>query len=368
MRVKTLLCHTLKMKKKQAPQHLIPSPAATTRCLGHDHAEQAILESLRSGKMPHAWLLSGPKGIGKASFAYRIARFLLSRPDGGTANSLAINPGSPLINRIAHKNFPDLHVLEEPFINEEGKPVKELSVHMVRQIGHFLSLSASESPCRIVLIDSVDDMNASSANALLKLLEEPPPHAYLLLISHSPGKVLPTIRSRCRQLKMHIPPHQDAVEIIHHAAGSLPETEAQQLLHLAADAPGIALMLAEHNGLAFYQELLALLATLPALDMPMVLTFADSVASKDNDIRWQYFTHMLVRFMEMVIKYSVGDVPAHGIIDNERAIMERLAVQMPIATWLELWEKSRDMLEEVNRAHLDRRQAVMMVLQMLQGK
>jgi DNA polymerase III subunit delta' len=354
------------MKKKQAPEQLILSPAANTRFLGHDAAEHTILESLRSGKMPHAWLLSGPRGIGKATFAYRIARFLFSNTNT-QPESLDCNPASPIISRIAQKSYSDLLALEEPFVNDEGKPVKELSVHMVREIGKFLSLSASESPYRIIIIDSVDDMNTNAANALLKLLEEPPPHAYLFLISHSPGKVLPTIRSRCRQLKMQVPEHEHAVRIVQLATDTLTSTDAMKLLHLAGDAPGLAVTIAQHNGLALYTQLLECLATLPQLDMGKVLALAETLANKDNDARWQLFCLFYARFIETLIKRAVGDPCVTPVMDNELELIDRLAAKSSLEKWLELWENSNAMLEETNRAHLDRKQVVVLLFQMLKS-
>lgn len=352
------------MKKKQVLEQVTQSPRMTTHFLGHQAAEHTVLESVLSKKMPHAWLLSGPRGIGKATFAFRIARFLFSQPEQQGALSLDTDPSGSITHRIAQKSFTDLLVLEEPFINDDGKPVKELSVHMVREIGHFLRLSASESKHRIVIIDSVDDMNANAANALLKLLEEPPAHAYLFLISHSPGKVLPTLRSRCRQLKMQLPSHQEALRIVQLASEQITPADAATLLHLADQSPGLAVTLSQHHGIALYQQLLDIFATLPQLPMSKVFALAESLATKDNDIRWQLFSRFFTGLLEKAIKRLAGD-SVTTVMANELAVINMLAAKSPLDKWLELWEKSAAMLEEADRAHLDRKQIIILLFQQL---
>ena len=294
------------MKKKQASEQFISAASSTTVLFGHHSAEESILSSINSGKMPHALLLSGLKGIGKATFAYRIARFLFTNKNDHPS-TLDSDLNSPTLQRIAQKSFSDLLVLEEPFVDDKGKQVKELSIHMVREIAQFLRLSASESRYRIVIIDSVDDMNHNAANALLKLLEEPPAHAYLLLISHNPGKILPTIRSRCRQVKMQPPMHDEAVTIIQTASPGISLEEAEKLLLLSNGSPGIAVAFAQNDGLKLYTDILE---CLHSRDMVKILKLAESLTAKENDTRWEHFCHLIRYFMETLLKRLAGDPAA----------------------------------------------------------
>ena len=184
-----------------------PHPRATYTLSGHETQEAMLAEAL-GGRMHHAWLLSGPKGLGKASLAYRFARVALgARPvspsRGGSPGKrpLDVDPEDDIARKIAAQAHPDLFVLRRGY-NERGRPRREIAVDDARELGHFFSLAPSQGGMRVAIIDAVDDLNTNSANAILKTLEEPPPHSVLLLVCHAPGAALATIRSRCRRLAL----------------------------------------------------------------------------------------------------------------------------------------------------------------------
>lgn len=352
------------MKKKQAlPVMDTAHPRSTYSFFGHREAEAMVLDSYNSGRMPHAWLISGSKGIGKATFAYRLARFLLSHPQM-PATSLEVAENHPISRRITQKSAADLMVLEEPFLNDKGTQVKELPVSLVREMGQFLRLSSGESPYRIVIIDSVDDMNASSANALLKLLEEPPSHVYLLLISHNPGTILPTLRSRCRQLKLQPPTLEDASKILQLADPSITQEDSATLLQLASNSPGRAVIFAQHGALAIYRQMLAIIDRLPQMDAQKIISLGESLANKDNEIRWQIFSFLFLRFIHLLTKAAAGDAIS-AIHETEQATIQKLLAKSSLEKWLDLWEKSNHLIHEATRAHLDRKQICLLLFQTL---
>jgi DNA polymerase-3 subunit delta' len=181
-------------------------PRATTELFGHAAAEAALLAAYRSGRVPHAFLIAGPQGIGKATLAYRMARFVLAHPDPSSrpvqaASSLAITADDPVARRIVAQAQPDLLVLERTF-NDKGVLHKQIAVDDIRRTVTFFGSTAGEGGWRIAIVDAVDELNRAGANALLKVLEEPPERALLLLVSHSAARVLPTLRSRCRILTL----------------------------------------------------------------------------------------------------------------------------------------------------------------------
>src|SRR5580698_3758387 len=183
-----------------------PHPRQTHALVGHSAAEATLLNAYRSGRIPHAFLIVGPKGIGKATLAYRMARFVMAHPDPAApevqkAASLAVDENDPVARRIAAQGQPDLLVIER-VVNDKGALHKLIRVEDVRGTVPFFGSTAREGGWRIAIVDAVDELNASGANALLKVLEEPPERALLLLISHSASRVLPTIRSRCRILPL----------------------------------------------------------------------------------------------------------------------------------------------------------------------
>src|SRR6516165_7350295 len=198
-------------------------PRETAVLFGHAAAEAALLAAYRAGRMPHGILIAGPKGIGKATLAYRIARFVLSHPDPGAkdvqdAVSLKVDPTSPVARRIAAQAQPDLLVIERT-VNERGVLRNQIAVDDIRRTVPFFGSTAGEGGWRIAIIDAVDDLNRSGANALLKVLEEPPKRGLLLLVAHSAARVPPTLRSRCRIISLRPLAEEDVAAALAAAVG-----------------------------------------------------------------------------------------------------------------------------------------------------
>src|SRR5436190_8585726 len=168
-------------------------PRETTVFYGHDAADNTLLRAYRSRRFAHGWLISGPAGIGKATLAYRLARFVLANPDAAApavqnASSLHIDPDHPAARRIAAQAHPDLLVIERTINPKTNKLFQDVRVDDVRRSVGFFGSTAAGGGWRVAILDCVDELNESGANALLKILEEPPRHALLLLVSHAPGK------------------------------------------------------------------------------------------------------------------------------------------------------------------------------------
>ena len=210
-----------------------PHPRETFSFVGHEEQEQALADALKSGRMHHAWLITGTKGLGKATMAYRFARAALGAKRVGP-RPLDIDPEDQIARRISAQSHPDLFVLRRG-LNDRGRPRREIAVDDARELGRFFSLAPSEGGMRVAVIDAVDDLNTNSANAILKTLEEPPARSVLLLVCHAPGAILPTIRSRCRRLALR--PLSDA-----QVAEALGEKD-DALVALAKGRPGRAIAL-----------------------------------------------------------------------------------------------------------------------------
>ena len=210
-----------------------PHPRETFTFVGHDQEEQALADALRGGRMHHAWMLTGARGLGKATLAYRFARVALgAKPTG--PRPLDVDAEDQVARRIMALSHPDLFVLRRG-LNERGKPRREITVDDARDLGAFFSLAPSEGGMRVAVIDAVDDLNRNAANAILKTLEEPPARSVLLLVCHAPGAVLPTIRSRCRRLALR--PLSD--DLVAKALGGKDEA----IIALAKGRPGRAIAL-----------------------------------------------------------------------------------------------------------------------------
>lgn len=262
-----------------------PHPRRTTGFFGHQEAEAAILESYRSGRVPHAWLIGGISGIGKATLAYRFARFALAYPDPAAesvqaAKSLAVDAGHTIARRVAAQGHPDLFVLERT-IGDTGKLRSVITVDQVRKTVPFFGSTAGEGGWRIVIVDAVDELNAEGENALLKLLEEPPAKALLLLVTHTPGRVRATLKSRCRRLSLR---PLDADDVARAAAAALgtPESELRVAAESADGSVARAIALLDGDALKIRDRVTALLDRLPDIDARALHALGDSMGFADQ--------------------------------------------------------------------------------------
>jgi DNA polymerase-3 subunit delta' len=250
-----------------------PSPPRATNVLyGHADAERALLEAYQGGRLPHAWLIGGPAGIGKATLAYRMARFVLAHPDPRApavqkANSLDVAADLPVARRVAAQAQGDLLVLERTINEKTGKLRQDIQVDDVRRSVTFFGSTAGEGGWRLAIVDAVDELNSEGANALLKVLEEPPRRALLLLVSHSAARVLPTIRSRCRLLALRPLAADDVARAAAVATGRSPDdADIVAAAELAEGSVRRALALLDGDALDLRNGIIALLDRLPAVD------------------------------------------------------------------------------------------------------
>jgi DNA polymerase-3 subunit delta' len=265
-----------------------PPPRETTSLHGHGEAERTLLEAYRGGRLPHAWLISGPAGIGKATLAYRMARFVLAHPDPrapdvAAATSLHVAADHPAARRIAAQAHGDLLLLERTVNEKTGKLRQDIQVDDVRRTVTFFGSTSAEGGWRVAIVDSVDELNREGANALLKVLEEPPRRALILLVSHSAARVLPTIRSRCRLLALR--PLSTAEVARAAAAATARRPDDPEIAAAAASAEGSvrrALMLLDGDALGLRNGIIALLDRLPAVDPRALHALGDRLYGTDQ--------------------------------------------------------------------------------------
>jgi len=262
-------------------------PRETTALFGHQGAETALLDAYKSGRIPHAWLFGGPPGIGKATLAFRLARFVLAHPDPHAAVvqkavSLAVDPDHPVTRRVAAQAQGDLLVLERSINEQTGKLYTVIRVDDVRRTAPFFGSTAGEGGWRIAIVDAVDDLQREGANALLKVLEEPPQRSLLLLISHAPGRELPTVRSRCRRLLLRPLDAGDVARALAEATGrSRSEPEVRQAAEASEGSVGRALGLLDTPTLALRQKVLDLFAQLPDPDPRALHVLGEAIGGND---------------------------------------------------------------------------------------
>jgi DNA polymerase III subunit delta' len=325
-------------------------PRATAALFGHAAAEAAFLAAYRGGRVPHAFLIVGPKGIGKATLAYRIARFVFAYPDPSAAavqkaKSLAVDANAPVARRMAAQGQGDLLVLERT-PNEKGVLRQQIAVDDVRRTVSFFGSTAGEGGWRIAIVDAVDELNRSSANALLKVLEEPPQRALLLLVSHAAGRVPATLRSRCRIVTLRPLAQPDVVAALAAARGM--SASDPQLLAAAAAAEGSvarALALLDEDALALRQRALDLLDGLPTLDPNGMHALGDALAGTDPQ--------PLASFIDTVNAWLSNR------LDRERGEIGRLA------RLAEVWGRVNQAARDAAEYNLERKPLVFNVFGLL---
>ena len=315
--------------------------------------------------MHHAWLITGPEGIGKATLAFRFARRLLAgtpatAEEGAAAEaSLALDPAHPVFRRVVAGGHADMLTIERAYDEKTKRRKRDIAVDDVRKINGFMALTPAEGGWRVAVIDDAEDLNQASANALLKILEEPPARAILILVCSAPGRLPATIRSRCRHLRLS--PLSD--DVMAPAAGAcicpdLGQDDRDRLVTLAEGSIGRALTLAEEDGIAVATMVDQLLAALPDVPLSRGHDVADALGRSETGFR--LFTDQLIAGIAALVRDT-----ARGRADPEQ---QRLAALRPLEAWGELWQGLLRLQDETERFALDKRQALVSCVGMLTGR
>jgi DNA polymerase-3 subunit delta' len=309
-----------------------PHPRATSTLLGQGSAEATFLQAFNTGRLHHGWLITGPRGVGKATLAWRLARFLLATPDddGGMfaappPETLDIPDSHPVARRIAALSEPRLSLLRRAYDEKKAKLQDVISVDEVRKMKSFFTLSAADGGRRVAIIDAVDEMNPAAANALLKLLEEPPKSVTMFLISHQPARLLPTIRSRCRELRLGPLLAQDLSDALTMAGGEVAPEDRSALAELAGGSVGEAFRMTNLEGLALYARLVKLMATLPRLDRVQALAFAEAGAGRGAEAQFDLIVTLLDLCLARLARSGTCGTPLPEAAPGEAALIARLA-------------------------------------------
>ncbi len=344
-----------------------PPPWRAKRLLGHETAEKTMLAAHRSGRLHHAWLLAGPRGIGKATLAWRFARYLLcGQQQGGlfggeVTEGLDVAGDAPGRSLVDARSHPDLFHLRRSLNTDTGRMRAEIAVDDVRDLGAFMHMTPAMGQWRVAIVDAADEMNRNSANAVLKILEEPPPNAVLLIVAHAPGRLLPTIRSRCRRLPMRALDDDIVVRLLGELAPEVREGEREVLARLAEGSIGRALELAGSGSLELYNDMVGVLATLPELDMPRLHGFAERFARRGEEANaaWRSLNYLFDGWMKGLARYAALGGQAAPVVPAESGLQARLLAAASLDRWIVAWEKASELLSGSDRVNLDRKQTVL---------
>ncbi len=330
-------------------------PRANPDLVGHDDAARTLEEAARSGRLPHAWLIAGPSGVGKATLAYRFARWLLAGlpPARPGQVPLHLPEDHPVFRRIAAGAHADLFSMA-PNTGERGKK-EVLRAEDARAALRFMAMTAAEGGWRAVVVEELERAEREVVpNILLKTLEEPPPRTVQLLVTSAPDRLLPTIRSRCRRLDLAPLPAPAMEGLLGRWLPELGGPERSGLARIADGCPGRALLLAEGEGLALQAMVEEVLAGLPRLDPRRAQDIADRVTARRDAAALATFMALLRRAMAAGLRGAVREGAALPWAEGRS-----------LAEWSTLWEKLGRLADETERLNLDRKQAVLSSLGML---
>jgi DNA polymerase-3 subunit delta' len=370
-------------------EEILPSPRANSYLVGHEEAEADFVSAWNGGRFAHAWLISGAKGIGKATLAYRIARFVLS--DGGNTEAkdegvaavsadgglfgdelptdvleaegvavgdspLYMDEDTPFFKRVASGGHADLTVIEKQYNEKTKKMRTEIVVDGVRGLSDTFYMTSSEGGWKVAIVDSADDMNVSSANALLKLLEEPPERSLIILLAHNPGRLLPTIKSRCRRLTLKPLADNNVEELLDRYLNNiegeppmLKPDEVKTLTSLADGSVGRAVDIFKSGGLSLYKDMLAILGQ---GSPEKINQFADKIAKSDEAFD---------TFFDLLLSYL-----AKSIVGAPRQSDFQMDSAADLNRKIDIWEKIKAIFASAKAVNMDKKQTVIDVLFLLQ--
>ncbi|MCZ4273093.1 DNA polymerase III subunit delta' [Maritalea porphyrae] len=331
------------MSEKEYPAHAdqlpgVPPPEMQQKLFGHSDGQRQLLEAYQGGKLHHAWLIAGQKGIGKATFAFDIARKLFSLSGNETEQRVA--------EMVATGGHPNLKVIRRAFNHKTGKYAANTGVDVVRDAMRFFQTSAATKGLRICIVDSIDDLNANAANALLKTLEEPPANALFLLICNQLGKTLPTIRSRCRLLRLGVLMDQDVSAVVGQIAGPDAQAQLPSILEIARGRPRKALEAVMASSDPTLQALGNWLAQPNLSNDAQLMQLGASIAQSKDEAIWPMALEMLENAIAWRIKHL-------ALTDkNNPALAKAMSV----------WEKTGEQLRDQAVYNLDKKQTIIMIL------
>jgi DNA polymerase III subunit delta' len=328
-----------------------PHPRETPDFFGHREAEQGLLNAYRAGRLPQAYVIGGQQGIGKATLAWRLARFLLVHPDPASravqqADDLRIDAGDPVMHKVAALSHGDVVLLRREWNEKSKRHYTEIRVDDVRQASHLFRSASAAGGYRICIVDAADDLNNSAANALLKLVEEPPPRSLFLIVSHRPALLLPTLRSRSQMLTLRPLETNEILRVIETLGEPWTEASEAERRIAAERAQGsvaTALSLLADEGIALDNQVRALLGALPALDWRAVHALADRITGRDQ-------TADCDRVMTAVVDWI-----------DERLRAEASSGAARLAPLAEVWEKAADAAREAEALNLDKRPVILSI-------
>lgn len=357
----------------------LPPPSANPDLYGHEANEKALLELYNDGKLPHALIFSGPFGVGKATAAFRLARFLLKHGAGGDDNqdslfgdapakpdTLFVPMDDPVARKIAAGGHPDLRYIERPIDVRKGVKKTGVDVDSIREIAPFLRMTTAEGGWRIVIVDEAETMTRQAQNAVLKILEEPPPQSLIILVCARLGSMIPTIRSRCRTFHF-APLKPDTMSnLMLRAAPEASKSELIILSDLSDGSVGRATVLHQEEGVNALHSFIAFAEGWPDFNWEQIHPWADNLSKPGMEKAYDGFVTVAEWTIRTMTMCKALARPLPAILATEP--MERLLTHYSLEQWVAICEKLKEHFIAINVSNLDKHQGVIGAFTILGGR
>ena len=337
-----------------------PHPKLAKKLIGHNTQKLCFLNSYISKRLPQCWLLAGDKGVGKATFAWSIAKFLLTTNQeptdikldyGSNIDAILAPHDKGTLTRIISGSEQRIYVVRRGYNEKRKAFFKNISIDDIRNLQSYCSLSIADGGRRVIIIDSADDLNTNACNALLKLLEEPPKNTLFLLISHRPNLLLPTLQSRCQKLLFSALGQNDLRAVLTTIGWEINPSKEVSLSILSNGSPGVACRLINSNCINLYEDILNLASTLPSLNTKKAMQLSQNYFAKPKPNEFENFIEMMQQFFYRLSKTGAMQQPISPSVNNDEAkIMTNLCPNLDSA---HLWSEAAEItLAKLHRGYM----------------
>jgi len=348
-------------------------PRENSYLQGHENEEEIFINAFHSNRLANSWIICGPKGIGKATLAYRIARYILSETNiSGKSlfdlnkshkESMQIDETDLVFTKIASSSHPDLKVIEPPWTDiHKKKKKKSISVDDIRTLKSFLRLTSAQGGWKVVIIDTADDMTRNAENALLKIIEEPPNKSLIILVSNLIGKLLPTTRSRCQKLVLQELDQETITKLLLKYKPNISEDDLISVSLIAQGSIGRAIEFINTDGMVILNNLFKALSTFPDLKLNLVNSIAENISTNEE---YKNFYEILIWWLGRIIASNASSSLSElspEVVPGEKAIAYRICSASSIDRLLELWEKVNSMFATSEALNIDKKRTIINAL------